>query len=193
MNIKRPALLVYAAAACLLSACATDIKIDKYSPDANNIRLLQSKDIEADVGDFTYCEYCSREALEKEIKIRLVTLYSPYSGGFPEYLKESIKLEFMLSDKYKAGSLNRISAVITENRLSSHGSGSLAALVTVNRNGQTAYEKEISYEHSFPFKFMGIQAIHLTRQQYPIMVKALLSKLYSDPDFIKAISTTNEE
>ena len=67
MKIKRSALLVYAAAACLLSACATDFKIDKYSPDTDNIRLLQSKNIEADVGDFTYCENCNREALEKGI------------------------------------------------------------------------------------------------------------------------------
>jgi len=69
------------------------------------------------------------------------------------------------------------------------GSGFMEVELTVTRKGEQRLKKKYTARTSFESSFAGAVAIPKGQSEYPILVRALLREVYSDPQFVSAISS----
>jgi hypothetical protein len=70
---------------------------------------------------------------------------------------------------------------------SNTGYGSMEARFTTFRNGYIEFDKILSAEIQFESSSSSEVAVSNGQNQYPVLVRGLLNKLYSDKEFIDAL------
>jgi hypothetical protein len=160
----------------------------KYSASIENVQKLKDGgNYAAKVGAFTSK---SDPANANPISMRGSTLASPYEESYANYLAEAIKSELVLAGKLAPGSDVEISGVLLKNDIDagmSVGTGDIQARFLVKRNGQVRYDQVKTTQNKWESSFAAAVALPRAVQEYPRMVQALLSELYTDKAFLQAL------
>jgi len=115
-------------------------------------------------------------------------------GSYAKYLEDALKSDLAVADLLDPDSLLRLSAYLLKNDINpgfgwigSTGHGIIKAKFNINRNGKTLFDKTIDVETDFESHIVGAISRQNAQKLYPYLVRALLEKSYSDPEFIKAL------
>ncbi len=160
-----------------------------YSPSINNVQKLKdSGDLSADVGKFESREDPSNN---NPISLRGSSLASPYENSYAMYLQEAIKQELSLAGKLKEGTDIQITGVLRSNDIDTSGiseaTGDIEARFVVKKGDSVRYDEVKTVHLQWESSFAGAVAIPRAQQKYPVLVQALLTKLYEDQKFIDAL------
>ncbi|MBI5898094.1 MAG: hypothetical protein HZB40_02580 [Rhodocyclales bacterium] len=188
-NASRHSALSSALVALVVLTGGCAIVAPNYSPSIDNVQLLKNGKIaQTKVGSF---QSAADPANANPISLRGSSLQSPYANSYAAYLTEALRLELSLAGKLDANSTIEISGVLLRNDLDasgvSKGFGEISANFVVTRNGVRQFDKTKSARLEWESSFVGAIAIPNAQQSYPRMVKNLLSDLFSDPEFVKAL------
>jgi hypothetical protein len=160
----------------------------KYSASIENVQKLKDGgNYTAKVGTFTSK---SDPANANPISMRGSSLASPYEESYANYLAEAIKSELVLAGKLAPGSNVEISGVLLKNDIDagmSVGTGDIQARFLVKRDGQIRYDQVKTAQNKWESSFAAAVALPRAVQEYPRMVQALLSELYTDKAFLQAL------
>ncbi len=173
-----------------LTGCASG-PIGVHQPAIANVELLRGINAVA-VGDFGLAA-TAPPSIDKSVSSRGSVLSSPRGNSFADYLRDSLLIELRTAGRYDASSPVVIASSLTRNELNtgvSTGDATLAATVTVTRNGITVYEKTVTKQHTWKSSFVGAVAIPEAINQYTEMFTRWLAALYGDEDFRKACAAT---
>lgn len=167
----------------LATGCAN---VEKYQADRDNVKTLMSESFApVNVGDFTTTDKTENP---NSILIRTFTMRSPYKDSFAEYLKEALKLELSLADKYDPKAEVVVDGVLLKNNMSSvNGTAIIEATFSVVKQGKKVYTATILSTTEWQTSFIGDIAITNAMKAYSPLVSSLLKKLYADKDFIAAL------
>ena len=179
---------------CLLimltvTGCATDIlKTPKYTSDYAIIDTLKLQNLsKIDIGAVT-----PKRIHEKvnNITLRGNPLVSS-SKSYAQYLEDALKKDMADANLLDSKSVIKLSTLLLKNELdisdSNIGYGSIEARFTTFRNGYIEYDKIVAAETQFESSSISETAFSNGRNEYPVLVRALLNKLYSDQEFIDAL------
>lgn len=161
----------------------------KYTPSVSSVQALkQSSDIKADVAPFDSKE---QKGNANPISLRGSQMHSPYNDSYAAYLTEAVRQDLILAGKLSPKSDLVITGTLLKNDLStgtvSAGEGDIEARFIVRKGKAVRYDQVKQARTQWKSSFVGAVAIPKAQQQYPVLVKALLDKLYSDPAFMKAL------
>lgn len=186
MNNARQ-LMVVVATAILVSGCAS-FTAPTYSPHYETIDRLRKNDIEK----MSIGEVRPRDpnASVNKITLRGAMLTSP-SGTFASYLENAIRSDLMEMGLYDPKSTTRVDATILKNNIDVSGIrtgyGVMEINLTISKKGARAFEKAYLVNIEFESSFAGAVAVPKGQTEYPNLVRALLQKVYVDPEFIEAV------
>ena len=157
----------------------------KYEADRNNVKTLMGESFApVNVGNFTTTTQTQNPT---SITIRSISLFSPYRS-YANYLKEALKLELSLADKYDPQADVVVDGVLLKNDLNSaNGTGIIEATFSVLKQGKRVYTATILSTTEWPTSFLGAVAIPNGVKAYSPLVSSLLKKLYADKAFIAAL------
>jgi hypothetical protein len=186
MNISRQ-LTVAMATALLVSGCAS-FTAPTYSPHYETVDHLKKIPIEKmAVGEV---QPSDPNASVNKITLRGTTLASP-NGTFASYLESAIRSDLMEMRLYDLTSTTRIDATILKNDIDVSGFGTgygvMEVKLMIKKKGVLAFEKNYLANTQFASSFAGAVAIPKGQNEYPNLVRALLQKIYGDPEFIDAV------
>jgi hypothetical protein len=181
--------VVICALAVLATGCASP-KAPAYSPDY--AALDQLKAAKPSTIAVVKVQPTDPNAPVNRISLRGTRLDSP-SGTFAKYLEDAIVRDLKEVSAYDAKSRTRLDARILENDVSvgniSTGSGVMTVEIEVTREGVQRLKKTYKANISFESSFAGMVAIPAGQTAYPTLVRALLGKVYTDPQFAAAIGS----
>lgn len=185
MHVSR--LLLLAIVVSSVSGCAS-FTAQPYTPSYETIDSIKKMDIEKlSIGKIGPSD---PNAPVNRITLRGATLSSP-SGTFASYLENAIRSDLTEMGFFDAASTSRIDATILKNDIDvsgiSVGYGELEISLSIFKKGRLAFEKNYSVKTQFESSFAGAVATLKGQNEYPNLVRALLQKIYSDPEFIKAV------
>ncbi|MET0084365.1 MAG: hypothetical protein ABW079_15265 [Sedimenticola sp.] len=160
-----------------------------YTPSMDNVQILKnSGDFSASVGDF---ESRKDNSNNNPISLRGSSLSSPYDSSYSAYLREAIKQELSLAGKLKQGTDIEISGALRSNDIDTSGfttaTGDIEARFIVKQNNSVRYDEVKKIHLEWESSFAGAVAIPRAQQKYPELVQKLLSALYADKEFLKAL------
>ena len=182
MKIK---LLLIILIALIMSGCS--IPAPKYSPSFDNVTMLKKANSPVDVTDFT-----GATAGLGTISLRGNTLESPHGKDLIYYIQFALESELEKAGLLKEDSTKKLSAVIEKNdidtAISSPASGKIKATFVVTDRSVVLYKKSVVGASEWESSFLGAVAIPRAAESYPKIVVDLLKNLYSDKDFISALS-----
>lgn len=185
--IRRVRLLLAACGVLALSACVT-APPPRYQPGIDNTQTLMRGGHDAiAVGAFD----AAPGVKNSDLNVRGSTLTGGSDGTFSAYLREALITELKTAGRYADTAGTRISGTLTDNRLDAAiktGSADVAAHFVVTRGGAKVYDKTLSAHETWESSFMGAVAIPAAMRNYASAVQKLLGKLFSDPDFDKAVA-----
>ncbi len=172
-----------------VTGCASDIlKTPKYTSDYASIDALKRQHIsKVNIGTVT-----PKRLSEKvnNISLRGNPLLSS-SRSYAQYLEDALRRDMADANLLDSKSIIKISTMLLKNDIdisdSNTGYGSIEARFTTFRNGYIEFDKIISAETQFESSSSSDVAISNGQNEYPILVRALLNKLYSDKEFIDAL------
>lgn len=181
--------LLVAAAAFSLTAC---VQVPmSYQPTMQNIQALKSSQMApVAVGSFALAPGKPAD-MDKSVSARGSRLLSPVGDSFSQFMKDSLSKELTAAGKLDPASPVVISGLLTDSQLEApHGTGkgALAARFSVNRGGQTVYDKELRETAEWPSAFVGADAIPTAMNEYTSLFKKLFGKLFGDEEFKKAVA-----
>jgi len=186
LNLRGFSLAVAASAVALLSGCA--IQAPTYTPSLDNSALVKNAPKSVAVGAFTVT---ASTVGATSIGLRGSSLESPVGKDYAAYLAEALRKELVLAGKLDEKSKIEISGVLLKNDISAGGfataSGEIEARFIVKNDGQQRYDKVQRAYIGWESSFVGAIAIPKAQQQYTAMVQKLLSELFADAEFQKAI------
>lgn len=125
-----------------------------------------------------------------KISLRSNPLKSPY-GDYSSYVEQALKKELSDAGLLDANAGTVIGTTLTKNDIDTGmatGTGNIAAIFTVTKAGKKIFEKEIAATETWESSFVGAIAIPNAVNAYPAMVNKLVTKLFSDKEFLTAIS-----
>ena len=172
-----------------VTGCATDIlKTPKYTSDYAIIDTLKRQNLsKVDIGAVT-----PKRLNEKvnNITLRGNPLVSS-SRSYAQYLEDALRRDMADANLLDSKSTIKISTMLLKNEIdisdSNTGYGSMEARFTTFRNGYIEFDKIISAEIQFESSSSSEVAVSNGQNQYPVLVRALLNKLYYDKEFIDAL------
>lgn len=161
-----------------------------YSASIKNIEVLKAAgDFSAKIGQF---ESLPAPENANPISLRGSSLKSPYGNSYSDYLAEAIIQELSLAGKLSSSAKIEISGVLQRNDIDatgfSVGTGEIGARFVVKNGESVQYDRVKSVTHQWESSFVGGIAIPKAQNEYPNLVQKLLATLYSDPDFVVAIT-----
>jgi len=115
----------------------------------------------------------------------------PANGSFAKTLREELVVDLKAAGLYDEASNAVISGQLTDSMVDAAigtGTGRLGAHFTVTRDGKTAYDKTLVVDAKWDSSFVGAIALPAAINQYTALYKTLAGKLFSDPDFQKALA-----
>ncbi len=172
-----------------VTGCATDIlKTPKYTSDYATIDAMKRQNLsKVDIGVVT-----PKRLHEKvnNITLRGNPLLSS-SRSYAQYLEDALRRDMADANLLDSKSIIKLSTLLLKNEMdisdSNTGYGSIEARFTTFRNGYIEYDKIVSAEIQFESSSSSEVAISNGQNQYPVLVRALLNKLYSDKEFIDTL------
>ncbi|BEP38124.1 hypothetical protein GmRootV59_50950 [Variovorax sp. V59] len=181
--------VVLCALAVLATGCASP-KAPPYAPDY--AALDQLKASKPSTVAVVKVEPTDPNAPVNRISLRGTRLDSP-SGTFAKYLEEALVRDLKEVSAFDAKSRTRLDARILANDVSvgniSTGTGVMEVQIEVTREGVQRLKKTYKADISFESSFAGMVAIPAGQTAYPTLVRALLKKVYTDPQFAAAIGS----
>ncbi|MDR7270726.1 hypothetical protein J2X20_003384 [Pelomonas saccharophila] len=185
--VRRLALVAVLAA---MAGCAS-VKMPESAPSAANAeRLRAAKLAPAQLGSFKLADG-KPASMDTSLSGLRGSSLSPTHGSFSTQLRDEIAAELAA-----AGLLDPKSKVVIEGQLTDSmvdaaigtGKGRLAARIQVQRDGKTAFDKEVVAEATWESSFVGAVAIPRAMNQYTALYKTLVGKLFDDADFKRALA-----
>lgn len=171
----------------LVAGCMS-LTVPPYSPSYEFIDGLKGKSLEK----IAVGEVQPRDPNSPVNKITLRgSSLSVQDGTFASYLEEAIK-----SDLREIGILDRNSSIkldanILRNDIDvsslSTGTGIMEISLVIRRDGNVTFERPYSVQTTFQSSFAGAVAIPKGQNEYPVLVRTLLEKIFADPEFFNAI------
>lgn len=171
------------------TGCAADIlKTPKYTSDYATIDDLKRQNLsKVDIGAVTPKRLNEKVNL---ISLRGNPLVSS-AKSYAQYLEDALRRDMADANLLDSKSIIKISTMLLKNNIDISdphtGYGSMEARFTTFRNGYIEFDKIIAVEIQFESSSSSEVAISNGRNQYPVLVRALLNKLYSDKEFIDAL------
>jgi hypothetical protein len=171
----------------VLTACA--VTAPSYQPSLRNAELIRRNAGPLVLGEFMPAAQGATAATSPTL--RTTSLVSPVGQDFSAYVREALRQELVLANRFDAASSVKISATLLANEmnaaLAATSQGKLSMEFVVHRNDVVAFQKVISATASWDSSFFGAHAIGKARTQYPFLVQSLLSTVLADPEFLAAI------
>jgi hypothetical protein len=168
----------------LLSGCS--IMAPNYSPSVKSVQAIKN----SGSAPVTLSKASVTKPTLNKVSLRGNQLKSPY-GNYSSYVEQALKKELgdagLLDEKSKVV----IGTVLTKNDIDpsmSKGVGNIAAIFSVTNDGKKVFEKEITAHEEWPSSFVGAIAIPNAANAYPTLVNHLITNLFNDKDFLKAIA-----
>ncbi|MGS2721011.1 hypothetical protein [Paraglaciecola aestuariivivens] len=169
----------------LLSGCS--IVAPTYQVSIDNIQQIKQSKIEP----VAVNEISSQKSLNS-ISLRGTQLKSN-TGTFGTYITNAIIEELKLAKAYNPLSNKIITGELVANDIDvagfSTGTGVVAVKFVVTQDNVEIFQKTIQAENKFDSSFMGAVAIPNAQNSYSDLIQTLLNKLFSDPEFLSAVST----
>jgi hypothetical protein len=113
------------------------------------------------------------------------------SRSYAQYLEDALRRDMADANLLDSKSTVKISTMLLKNEIdisdSNTGYGSMEARFTTFRNGYIEFDKILSAEIQFESSSSSEVAVSNGQNQYPVLVRGLLNKLYSDKEFIDAL------
>jgi hypothetical protein len=181
--------LAFAAIAIAASGCAS--QAPRYNTNYGSVTVLKSAGLESvKVGEIAKLPAKAKADDVDRLTIRGGTYNSPY-GSFTAFLREALKDELDHADLLNDKSSFQIDGVLLRNVLDgsgfSIGFAEIEAQFVVKRSGSSIYDKTHTARVEWPSSFVGAVAIPRAMQNYQLVVRDLLAKLYADPAFVAAL------
>jgi len=114
-------------------------------------------------------------------------------GTFAKYLEDALVADLKELSAYDPAARTRIDATLLNNDIAigniATGTGLIEVELTVTRDGERRLRKKYVARTSFESSFAGAVAIPKGQSEYPALVRALLRDIYSDSEFVSAISS----
>lgn len=172
----------------VLSGCGT-IQAPPYTPNYEKIDQFSSDSLsKVSLGEFLPTD---KNAPVNKVSLRAMNLGTS-QGHFAGYLQASMKSDLREMGIYNPNSSRSIEANILENDIDisglNEGTGTISVDVTILENEQTLFMKNYKANTQFESAFLGSVAITRGANEYPVLIKTLLSKIYQDSEFIRALS-----
>lgn len=173
-------------AALLSAGCAT--KAPPYQPSLDNVQAIKKLPQSLALGVFSVNAGATGA---QSIGLRGSSMESPVGANYAAYLADALRQELVLAGKLDPQSKLEISGVLLKNDIDASGfstaSGEIEARFIVKNAGQTRYEKTHKATLNWESSFMGAVAIPKAQQQYPVVVQALITRLFADAEFLAAL------
>lgn len=186
MTLNKISVVTLVATISLLAGCATSAP--PYAVSIPAIQTLKNGSSSGvSVGEFTAQ---GSAANNESISIRGNSMVSP-QGTFAKYLQNALVQELTDAKLLNPQSQIQITATLLKNDISAGGfitaSAEIEARFVVKRGAQVAFDKVKQATIEWGSNFVGAIAIPRAHENYPRLVSALLTTLYADDDFFKAI------
>ena len=171
-----------------LTGCAS-LVAPPYSTDYEALERLKKPSLEKlAVGKF---QPTDSAAPVNRVTLRGTRLNSP-SGSFPKYLEDALISDLRDVSLYDSNSQLRIDALVLKNDIDisgvSVGTGVMEVEIAIERSGKPRLKKVYKTDIQFDSSFAGAVAIPKGQTSYGALVRTLLAQVYSDTEFINAIS-----
>lgn len=151
----------------LKSSGTTPVKVGTFAVDSNNKDKVEN------------------------LTIRGGSFLSPYDGSYVSYLRAALHQEFYDAGRLSDTSNVVITGVLLNNEIDasgiSVGTAAISAQFTVSKDNQVRFDKAMSATHQWESAFTAANAVPKAQQNYPVVIQKLLSSLYEDAEFQKAI------
>ncbi|MCG6202130.1 hypothetical protein [Psychromonas antarctica] len=169
----------------ILSGCS--VATPPYVASISNVQVIKRSDIKAlNVGDF------KTDKNLNSIGLRASNLSSSVGKSFGDYLTKAITDELKLANVWSGVSDTVVSGELLENDIDisgfSIGTGIISVRFLVKKGDLLIFDKKITATHQFESSFMGNIAIPNGQMSYVDLVQNLVKALFSDPEFIQAVS-----
>jgi hypothetical protein len=177
-------IIVLTSVIAMLSGCA--MSAPSYTPSVSSIQAIKSSGSSSVAVTKTSV---AKPALNK-ISLRGTTLKSP-TGDYATYLEQALKKELSDAGLLDEKSDTVINTTLTKNQIDTgmaQGTGNIAAIFSVTKAGNKVFEKEIAVTEVWESSFVGAIAIPNAVNAYPTLVNKLITNLFSDKEFLAAIS-----
>jgi hypothetical protein len=176
------------ALALLAFTSACSLTAPQYTTSLQNVQALKNAgNYHASVGNFA-----AAPGADKPISMRGSSMSSPYQNSYAAYLQEAVKQELSLAGKMSSDTTIEISGTLNKNDLDasgfSKGYGGIEARFVVKKGQAVVYDAVKSASIEWESSFAAAVALPKAQQTYPDLVAKLLTTLYADADFAKALS-----
>ncbi|MEJ1358666.1 MAG: hypothetical protein RPU64_10135 [Candidatus Sedimenticola sp. (ex Thyasira tokunagai)] len=170
-------------AVLFITGCST--VAPQYSSSIENIQQLKnSGSTQVAVENFE-----AGENKVNELSIRGGKFESPVDDSYAKYLQTAVEQELYDANRLNKEATIKVGGILLKNNIDasgfSVGTANMEAEFIVRDSSGILYRKIHSAKIEWPSSFMGNIAIPRAIKEYPRAAQILLSKLYTDPDFIK--------
>lgn len=171
-----------------LAAGCMSLKVPPYSPSYEFIDGLKGKSVEK----IAVSEVQPRDPNSPINKITLRgSSLSVQDGTFASYLEDAIKSDLREIGILDQNSIIKLDAKLLKNDIDvsglSTGIGVMEVNITIRRDANVIFDRLYSVQTTFQSSFAGAVAIPKGQNEYPVLVRTLLEKIYADPEFFNAI------
>jgi hypothetical protein len=165
-----------------LAGCTQTVPV--YDPAFENVQLLKAASARpASVDKFS--------GGPTSLIIRgFTSAKSPVGNDFGDYVQDALSRELDKAQLLVMSSDYKIQGKVVDTDVDtgiSTGRTSISVEFVVTKEGVERYRKVVTSGYEWDSSFIGALAIPRGIQSYPKVVGMLLNKLYSDPDFAKAL------
>jgi hypothetical protein len=186
--MRKLALTAAIAFVTTLTGCASFIA-PGYSPDYPTVDRLKATPIAPlAVGTF---QPRAPDAKVNRISLRGASM-TAQEGSFAQYLENAIRSDLIELKALDPNADIRIDATLTKNDINvagiSTGTGVIEMQLQISRKGVATLQKAYLATIQFDSSFAGAVAIPKGQSEYPNLVRTLLKQIYSDQEFLAAVS-----
>jgi hypothetical protein len=146
----------------------------------NTDRLIRAGLAPTRVGAFS----AQAPARNDSISVRGKTM-TPSQGSYSAYLADAISQELQLARVLSPMANSEISGVLLKNDMDAAGTGVIEARFLVHLGSRVRFDKTKAVEHQWQARY--VDAIPRAQQEYAVLVRKLVTELFSDPEFTAAL------
>jgi hypothetical protein len=176
-------------AAMLFTGCAS-VVMSVPTADIGTIEKIRAAGIApTSVGKFILAPG-KDPAMDKAVGGLRGSTITASSGSYAKQLGDQITADLRSSGLLSENSKTVISGQLTDSKLDAAmgtGTGRLAALFFVDKDGRRVFQKELAIDAQWPSSFVGAVAIPAAINEYTSLFKKLSQKLFDDAEFRAAV------
>jgi hypothetical protein len=176
--------------ACMLFTGCASVVMSVPTADVGTIEKIRAAGIApTSVGMFILAPD-KDPAMDKAVGGLRGSTITASSGSYAKQLGDQITADLRSSGLLSENSKTVISGQLTDSKLDAAmgtGTGRLAALFFVDRDGRRVFQKELAIDAQWPSSFVGAVAIPAAINEYTSLYKKLSQKLFDDAEFRAAV------